>query len=243
MVDDYSSTRSDEQFSWRRSWRIMKGLTRHYVRITRRWHKENAWISNYILTFNLIKLWNLFTPIQPDNQFCNLKFINCFQISLERWRPSSCIHVKSLSSKITFNWMALLASKTSTIGQQTDQKNYIQYIKNHNREHYVKMLRNCLRPQIEAVGNNKAEVWFQQDGGTSHTSKCIYSSCLRNVSSTLDFTIWLSRLACTLARSVGLRRLFIRSFNNAKFTVLNLVQSTIWRLRYVNKLLHSHKIL
>jgi hypothetical protein len=39
-----------------------------------------------------------------------------------------------------------------------------------NSKRYVEMLRTFLEPELEALGINKADVWFQQDGATAHTS-------------------------------------------------------------------------
>lgn len=36
-------------------------------------------------------------------------------MTFESWDPSLCIHIKSILSKLTFNWMAVLTRKTVTI--------------------------------------------------------------------------------------------------------------------------------
>lgn len=39
-------------------------------------------------------------------------------------------------------------------------------------EHYVTMLQNVLLTQLEALGAEPNDLYFQQDGATAHTTRC-----------------------------------------------------------------------
>lgn len=68
-----------------------------------------------------------------------------------------------------------------------------------NSEHYATQ---CFLATSWCFGDQHGVHDVQHGGATAHI--CIYGSCSRNYTSTLDFPFWQSPMTCTLTRSISL---------------------------------------
>lgn len=173
-----------------------------------------------------------------------------FFIISERW---------DLSSKLTFTWISLWTSKTVAIylsnkriwiGQQIIQKNCIKNL------HYFTVLKwpcgveflkwgslGLISLKKAVLGSSEFLILcynLQQDEATAHT----FTASMAVVWEMFPQHL-ISRFGAPTDLHASQTCQFVTSsfgvIKNAKFTVVNLVQSMIRRLQYVNKLLQFHR--